>query len=430
MGDRPWKVFPTMANTDGFMIDGVFIPACKRVKMTVPEIEATLTELGVVNDARVGQNPFLGVIEADIEENGWQEGRGPTPWMEEGRKHPGDGSGRLTALVRAYRKHPDKFKGTKVSIDVYPPLNDEQRHKLINRAISTTAPFGEKEYYKLSMNNWIHNPDDSYIEHIKRNGIEFAMLFFTPFPESCLVREKNSKGETISVKLKPGVKDEDAWGKNKTGKSQKQQPAQYGKWLAECHPRAREAFFAQYGEDKEHSITGLEAKQAAADWAEDKKRWSELKGPPISFEELAEKYPESALVNGVLGTRLREGKNIAPGRDAGKGRMTSKEVGSLSTTLEACDDAAGMLLSRVERTAGHTSEANLRDLEAIFKAYNELSTLDFSEGPNLPVVLKRAKELQLVVKNAKARIHATATAEAEAARLKLIELEKQRNQKS
>lgn len=426
------------------MVGTTFVPAPKATKVSPQEIEKMAPKLGQVNIARVGQNPFLGAIEAEIDENGYQEQRGPRPWIEEGFESFGDGNGRMTALVNCTRRHPDKFKNLRVTVDIYPSLTEEQRHALIHRAARSTAPFTEKDYYKHSMARWKSHPGESQLEHLKGMGLEFAMLFFTPAPEAALLRTKNAKGETVKVELKPGVTSDDLWGKGKGG--QKQGPVQVGSYLAEAHPRAVEAFFDSWGEDKAHSISYRELIETVTQWKEDKKLRPDLATPPVSFQELAERMIDkgtgecvSSLVKGVLGARIKDGKEVQGGRDKGKGRMDQKAAGALSTTLGSHDDIGPIILARHERTAGHTSEEGLRDLETVLKCARTLREAsvvkkdgtDFLEGAELQAVLVVIRDAQRDSKAAIARIHSRAAAEAAASQKAVIEAEaaKARKQK-
>lgn len=422
-----------MASSDGFMIGNIFVPSPKPTKVKGKDLRKLLPKLGLENLARVGQNPFANAIKTDMKENGFQEGRGPRPWVEEGQESPGDGSGRLLSFAELAEEHPDLFGDKTVTIDVYPRLTEEQRHALIHRAAATTAPFTEKDYYKQSMLRWRSHPGESQLDHLRGMGLEFAMLFFTPAPESAMIRTKNAKGETIKIELKPGVTSDDLWGKNKGG--QKQGPVQVGAYLAEAHPRAVEAFFAAWGEDKAHSISYRELIETVTQWKEDKKMRPDLAAPPVDFDVLAEKFPQSALVKGVLGARIREGKAIQGGRDKGKGRMDQKAAEGFATTLAQHGEDGPIILARHERTAGYTSEEGLRDVETLMKCNKQLRELsfvdakgDYLEGDQLKAVLAQAVNLQKEAKNAIARIHSRATAEAEAARKQIIEAEqKKRN---
>lgn len=418
---------------DGFMVDGIFVPNPKVTKVKIADLSKMFPDLGVVNLARAGQNPFVAAIEAEMKENGYQEHRGPRPWCEEGATSPGDGSGRFTAAVNRARVD-ENFGKTTIHIDVYPKLTEEQRHALIHRAARSTAPFTEKDYYKQSMNRWLTHPGESQLDHLKGMGVEFAMLFFSPAPESALVRTKNAKGETVKIELKPGVTSDDLWGKGKGG--QKQGPVQVGWYLAKAHPRARQAFFDAYGDDKAHSISYRELIETVTQWEEDRKVRPDLASPPADFDVIAKEFPESGLVKGVLGARIREGKQIQGGRDKGKGRMDQAASKQLSNTLSQIDDVGPVIIDRMERTAGHTSEEGLRDLETVLKSRRALVNLNFQKdneflkGQELQAVLEEAVKLQKEAKAAMARIHARAGAEAEAARKGIIEAEAKRKSKS
>ncbi len=420
---------------EGFMIGNVFVPSPKATKLSPPEIEKVAPKLGIVNLARVGQNPFMAAIKAEIKEGGYQEHRGPRPWIEEGFESFGDGNGRMSALVSCYHEAPTLFEKTKVTIDVYPTLTEEQRHALIHRAARSTAPFTEKDYYKHSMARWKSHPGETQLDHLRGMGLEFAMLFFTPAPEQALLRTKNAKGETTSIQLKPGVTSEDLWGKGKGG--QKQGPVQVGAYLAEAHPRAVEAFFDAWGEDKAHSISYRELIETVTQWKEDKKLRPDLASPPASFEVLAEKFPDSSLVKGVLGARIKDGKQVQGGRDKGKGRMDQKAAEGLSTTLGAMGEDGPIILARHERTAGYTSEEGLRDTETLLaanKKLRDISVVDkdgaFLVGEELKAVLTTIRETQKEAKNAISRIFSRAAAEAEAARKAIIEAEARKRTKS
>lgn len=413
---------------DGFMIGNIFVPNPKTTAFSVDEVAKMAPKLGMENLARQGQNPFLAAIKAEIKEGGYQESRGPRPWIEEGQQSFGDGNGRMTALVELSKVNDPSIQKLKVKVDVYPPLTEEQRHALIHRAAKSTAPFTEKDYYKQSMLRWKSHPGESYVDHLRGMGLEFAMLFFTPAPEAALIRTRNANGETVKVELKPGVTSEDLWGKNAGG--QKQGPIQVGEVLSRSHPRAVKAFFDQYGEDKEHSLTYRELIEAATQWAEDKKRRPDLASPPVDFDVLAKEFPDSALVKGVLGTRIVEGKQTQGGRDKGKGRMDQKAAAQLATALSAHGEDGPIILARHERTAGYTSEEGLRDVETLCRCNKVLRDTKLTDdegnhltGAKLSAALDSMIQAQKDAKLAIQRTFARASAEAEAARKQIIEAE-------
>lgn len=436
---------------DTFNVNGVIIPKPTHFKLKASDISKSFPKLGEENYARAGQNPFVAAIKAEIKESGYQASRGPRPWCEGEIKDgelrsssPGDGSGRLMGLKLNVDEAPDLFSKTTVDIDVYPPLTEEQRQALVQRAVRSTAAFTEKDYYKLSMNRWRSHPGESQLDHLKGMGVEFAMMFFKPAPETALERVKNSKGETVLVKLKEGVTSDDLWGKGKGG--QKQGPVQVGSYLAQAHPRAVQAFFDGFGDDKEHSISYRELIETVKQWEEDKKRYPQFSAPPASFEQLlaasdpalGEKAIDSQLVKGVLGARLASGKPTQGGRNAGKGRMDQKAAEALATTLGAISEDGPILLHRHERTAGYTSEAGLRDLETLFRCNKALRDADltplskFLEDSKAPedvlLVLKQVLDNQRQAKQAIARTFATAAAEAEAQRKAIVEAEAKKNE--
>lgn len=413
---------------DGFMIGTTFVPSPKVVKVKAQDIKKMFPKLGLENLARAGQNPFAAAIKAEIKEGGYNPGRGPRPWCEEGQQSPGDGSGRFLAVKELEEVNDPSVQKLTIDVDVYPPLTEEQRHALIHRASRSTAPFTEKDYYKQSMNRWRTHPGESQVDHLRGMGVSYAMLFFSPAPESALIRYKNAKGETIGVDLKPGVTSDDLWGKGKGG--QKQGPVQVGAYLAEAHPRAVQAFFDAWGDDKAHSISYRELIETVTQWKEDKKLYPQFASPPAEFSTLAENCPDSALVKGVLGARIKDGKTIQGGRDKGKGRMDQKAAEGFATTLGAVSEIGPIILARHERTSGHTSEEGLRDLETVLKADKGLRDLKFTDdkgefltGPELKAVLAAAVQFQKDGKQAIARIHSRSAAEVEAARKAIIEAE-------
>lgn len=413
---------------DGFMIDNIFIPNPKTVTLKPSDLKKTFPLLGLENMARAAMNPFTAIIESEIKANGYQEHRGPRPWCVEGAGSPGDGSGRFQAIANLEAVGDPSVAKLAIKIDVYPKLTEEQLHALMHRAVRSTAPFTEKDYYKGSMNRWMSHPGEEYIDHLRGMGLEFAFLFFTPAPESALDRTKNAKGQTVKLELKKGVTSDDLWGKNKGG--QKQGPIQVGWYLAKAHPRAREAFFDAWGEDKAHSIGYTELMQTVKQWEEDKKLRPDLASPPVSFEELAEKFPNSALVKGILGARIKDGKQVQGGRDKGKGRMDQKAADAYATTLGAHSEDGPIILARHERTAGYTSEEGLRLTETVMACNKILRDTkvtkedgSFLTGKELEAVLTLIQDTQKKAKEAIKRVFSMAAAEAEAARLKIIELE-------
>lgn len=386
------------ARPQGTLSSGVFIPDPKLVVILAGDLGATFSGLGREQDARSSGNRFVHEIRQEMLDRGFQPNEGPMPSFEEGATHLLDGNGRCTALMLLAREMPDAWGKVKVSLAKFPKLTEDQRQEVINRSARSTAPFTEADYYKQSMLRWKARPDESYIEHLAGVGLNRAFLFFTPAPESAIIRDERG------IRLKPGMKDEDLWGKGKGG--QKQGPIQVGKELSMAHPRAVQAFFDSYGDDPEHGISYRELIDCNKHWKADSKLRRDLANPPAPWAVLVKEMPESELVNGVLGNRLAHGKAIQGGREAGKGKMSSKEVQQLANTLNF-SKSAPVLLETVERTAGFIGEANLRDVEAIFKAIESMAAADNLDNLRL---------YQAAYHQAIARVHARAGAEAQAQR--------------
>lgn len=392
---------------------GIEIPEPKTVTLTALEIAERFPEANVENLARAGRNQFVAAIEADMDSRGYRPEAGRRPEAEEGMKSFLDGNGRMSVLARKAKLLPDLWGKVKVEVDIYPPLTDEQRAEVIARAGRSTAPFMEADYYKQSMETWLAHPDDSYIEHLQRMGLERAFLFFSPAPESAIIRDENG-----GMRLKPGVKDDDLWGKNKGG--QKQGPVQVGNFLAQAHPRARQAFFDQFGADPEHSISYRELIETVKHWKNDKKMRPDLATPPAAWATLVAEFPESELVNGVLGNRLANGRQVQGGREEGKGRMSAKDVEMLGNTLNFSPPAT-ILLETVERRAGYVGLNHLKSVERLLKAIEVCTKVAPTSKENIDVILKA----QETVKQESATIFKSAAAEAEAQRQKLLASEQQ-----
>lgn len=385
---------------------GIEIPEPKAVEMTALEVANRFTEANVENLARAGRNKFVAAIEAEMDARGYRPEAGPRPCAEEGKKSFLDGNGRMSVLAKKAKLLPELWGKQKVTIDIYPPLTDEQRTEIINRAARSTAPFTEADYYKQSMDTWIAHPDDSYIQHLERMGLERAFLFFTPAPESAIEREGDS------IRLKKGVKDDDLWGKGKGG--QKQGPVQVGNFLAQAHPRARKAFFDQFGDDPQHAISYRELIDTVKEWKNDKKLRPDLANPPAEFGVLVKEFPTSELVNGVLGKRIAHGREVQGGREAGKGRMSSKDIEMLGNSLNV-SKVAPILLETVERTPGYVGDAHSRGLIRLFQAVEDLIGIDLAKAENV----EKAQKLQASVREEVAAIYSRAATEAAALREKL-----------
>lgn len=387
---------------------GIELPVPKTLRMSALEVANRWSEANVENLARAGRNTFVSAIEREIKDRGYRPEAGPRPCAEEGMKSFLDGNGRMSVLARLAKTLPDVWGKVEVDIDVYPSLTDEQRQEIINRASRATAPFTEADYYKRSMDTWIAHPDDTYLEHLQRVGLEFAMLFFTPAPEECLIRDTNG-----GVKLRDNLKDDDLWGKGKKG--QKQGPVQVGNYLAQAHPRARKAFFDSFGADKEHAITYRELIDTVKEWKNDKKLRPDLANPPADFEVLVKDFPQAELVNGVLGKRIVHGREVQGGRDAGKGRMSAKDIEMFSNSLNF-SKCGPILLESVERTAGYQGDAHNRALIRMFQAIEDCMTSDLST----PEGVAKAQAAQKVYKDEYTAIYRRAASEAEAQRAALL----------
>jgi len=396
----------------GQLSGGVHIPTPKVIDLKASDLVATFSSLGQENVARAaGKNWFVNSIREEMIHRGFVPDAGPLPSAEEGASSLLDGNGRLTVLAQLAKEMPELWGKVRVKVAIYPTLTDDQRQEILNRASRSTAPFTEADYYKQSMLRWIARPDESYVEHLAGMGLERALQFFTAAPETAIIRDKDG------IRLKPGVKDDDLWGKSKGG--QKQGPVQVGKELSMAHPRARQAFFDGFGPDKGHSISYRELIDTVKHWKSDKRRRPDLANPPADFAVLATELPDSELVTGVLGNRIAHGKDIQGGREAGKGRMNAKELEQLGGVTLNFSKSAPILLNVTERVAGYVGGDIILRVERMFKAIELAMSVDVDASSAIGVLKAAQASYATEVK----AIHNAAAAEAEANRQKILAAE-------